>query len=116
MKKRLVALLMVVTLILTSVVGIAFEAQRAVVADVKYKNTDDGASLSIRYTDETGKKFVEVYSLKEAKEGDIICYYGHVAIYLGDGRIVHASNSRDGIKISERADYRTIAGIRRIFD
>ena len=57
-----------------------------------------------------------VASLKEAKAGDIICYYGHVAIYLGDGRIVHASNSRDGIKISERADYRTIAGIRRIFD
>ena len=57
-----------------------------------------------------------VPSLKEAKAGDIICYYGHVAIYLGDGRIVHASNSRDGIKISERADYRTIAGIRRIFD
>ena len=57
-----------------------------------------------------------VASLREAKAGDIICYYGHVAIYLGDGRIVHASNSRDGIKISERADYRTIAGIRRIFD
>ena len=57
-----------------------------------------------------------VPSLKEAKAGDIICYYGHVAIYLGDGRIVHASNSRDGIKISERADYRTLAGIRRIFD
>ena len=57
-----------------------------------------------------------VPSLNEAKAGDIICYYGHVAIYLGDGRIVHASNSRDGIKISERADYRTIAGIRRIFD
>jgi cell wall-associated NlpC family hydrolase len=58
----------------------------------------------------------EVSSLKEAKAGDIVCYYGHVAIYLGDGRIVHASNSRDGIKISERADYRTIACIRRIFN
>ena len=57
-----------------------------------------------------------VSSLKEAKAGDIICYYGHVAIYLGVGRIVHASNSRDGIKISERADYRTIASIRRIFE
>ena len=57
-----------------------------------------------------------VPSLKEARAGDIICYYGHVAIYLGDGRIVHASNSRDGIKISERADYREIASIRRIFD
>ena len=57
-----------------------------------------------------------VSSLKAAKAGDIVCYYGHVAIYLGDGRIVHASNHRDGIKISERADYRTMAGIRRIFN
>ena len=57
-----------------------------------------------------------VSSLKAAKAGDIVCYYGHVAIYLGDGRIVHASNHRDGIKISERADYRTMAGIRRIFE
>ena len=62
------------------------------------------------------EKGTKVDSLKEARAGDIICYYGHVAIYLGDGRIVHASNSRDGIKISERADYRTIAGIRRIFN
>jgi len=62
------------------------------------------------------EKGTKVNSLKEARAGDIICYYGHVAIYLGDGRIVHASNSRDGIKISERADYRTIAGIRRIFN
>ena len=62
------------------------------------------------------QKGKRVASLSEARAGDIVCYYGHVAIYIGDGRIVHASNSRDGIKISERADYRTIADIRRIFD
>ena len=59
---------------------------------------------------------LDVAKTRKANAGDIICYYGHVAIYLGDGRIVHASNSRDGIKISERADYRTIASIRRIFE
>lgn len=62
------------------------------------------------------QKGKRVPSLAQAKAGDVICYYGHVAIYLGDGRIVHASNRRDGIKISERADYRTIADIRRMFD
>ena len=62
------------------------------------------------------QKGKRVASLSEARAGDIVCYYGHVAIYMGDGRIVHASNSRDGIKISERADYRTIADIRRIFE
>ena len=36
--------------------------------------------------------FVAV-SLDDAKPGDIVCYSGHVAIYLGSGKIVHASNS-----------------------
>ena len=56
-----------------------------------------------------------VSSLAEARPGDLICYYGHVAIYMGDGKIIHASNHRDGIKISNNAGYRTIAAIRRIF-
>lgn len=36
-------------------------------------------------------------SLKDAKAGDIICYSGHVALYIGDGKIVHAKNSKYGI-------------------
>lgn len=55
-----------------------------------------------------------VASLDEAQPGDLICYSGHVALYIGDGQIVHASNKKDGIKVS-RADYRTILAIRRIF-
>lgn len=55
-----------------------------------------------------------VGSLAEAIPGDIICYSGHVAIYIGDGQIVHASTSKTGIIIS-KADYRTILCIRRIF-
>ena len=56
----------------------------------------------------------EVGSLAEAIPGDIICYSGHVAIYIGDGMIVHASNEKDGIKVSKVA-YRKILAIRRIF-
>ena len=53
-------------------------------------------------------------SYSEAQPGDLICYGGHVAIYMGDGKIVHASNSRDGIKVSDNAAYRTILSVRRL--
>lgn len=53
-------------------------------------------------------------SYSEAMPGDIICYSGHVAIYLGGGSIVHASNEKDGIKISGNAAYRTILSVRRV--
>jgi cell wall-associated NlpC family hydrolase len=32
--------------------------------------------------------------------GDIVCYKGHVAIYIGKGKVVSASGYADGIKIS----------------
>jgi cell wall-associated NlpC family hydrolase len=53
-------------------------------------------------------------SLADAQPGDIICYSGHCGIYVGNGLLVHASNSRDGIKVSS-ASYRQILAIRRIF-
>lgn len=53
-------------------------------------------------------------SYSDAQPGDLICYGGHVAIYMGDGKIVHASNARDGIKISDNAAYRTILSVRRL--
>ncbi len=55
-----------------------------------------------------------VDGLANAQPGDLICYSGHVALYIGDGQIVHASNSKVGIIVS-KADYRTILAIRRIF-
>ena len=53
-------------------------------------------------------------SYSEAMPGDIICYAGHVAIYMGGGQIVHASTPESGIKISD-AGYRTVLCVRRIF-
>lgn len=54
-----------------------------------------------------------VNGLENAQPGDLICYSGHVALYIGNGQIVHASTSRTGIIVSN-ANYRSILSIRRI--
>lgn len=56
---------------------------------------------------------VDVGGLENAQPGDLVCYSGHVGIYIGDGQIVHASTASTGIKISD-ADYRTPVAVRRV--
>ncbi len=60
-------------------------------------------------------------SLSSLQAGDLIFYrngsgnVSHVAMYIGGGRVVHASNPRDGIKTSN-VDYRTPYKARRILN
>ena len=59
-------------------------------------------------------------SLSEAKPGDLIFYakngtVNHVAIYIGNNQVIHASSPRTGIKISN-ATYRTPHSVRRLLD
>lgn len=58
----------------------------------------------------TGKK-------KGIKPGDLVCYPGHIAIYIGNGEIVHASNSspypKGGVKIS-KMNYQTWTKVVRV--
>lgn len=52
-------------------------------------------------------------SYSEAQPGDIVCYAGHVGIYIGNGMICHASTPATGIKTTV-ATYRPILSVRRI--
>lgn len=56
---------------------------------------------------------IEIGSLENAQPGDILVYSGHVGIYMGNNQLVHASNSREGIKVSP-ATYSRILSIRRV--
>ena len=53
-------------------------------------------------------------SYSNAQPGDLICYAGHVAIYMGNGKIVHAKGTAYGIVGNDNATYRPIITVRRV--
>ncbi|MCI8681666.1 MAG: hydrolase [Lachnospiraceae bacterium] len=53
-------------------------------------------------------------SYSNAQAGDLICYAGHVAIYMGNGQIVHAKGTAYGIVAYDNATYRPIITVRRV--
>ena len=61
---------------------------------------------------EIGTMGTNVGSLANEIPGDVLAYAGHVGIYLGNGRMLSALNSRSGVTI-ESATYKPIKSIRR---
>lgn len=57
-----------------------------------------------------------VSSLSQAKAGDLLCYNGHVGIYMGGGRMIHAANPSKGICITSYLRASSIVSIRRFFN
>lgn len=73
-----------------------------------------GVSLPHSSTADRSRGYAVEGGVANAQPGDIICYSGHVGIYIGNGQIVHASNERTGIIISN-VSYRSVLAVRRIF-
>ncbi len=71
-----------------------------------------GISLP-RTSGEQGSCGVDVGGIGNAQPGDLVWYSGHIAIYIGNGQIVHAASQASGIKVSN-AGYRAILSVRRI--
>lgn len=71
-----------------------------------------GISLP-RTSGEQGKAGQAVDGVANAGPGDLVWYSGHIGIYIGNEQVVHASNPKNGIIISN-VHYRKILGIRRI--
>lgn len=71
---------------------------------------------SIPRTSASQRSAGKAVSWSERQVGDLICYSGHVAIYIGNNKIVHSSNPKDGVKITSPANYTTVLAVRRIVD
>lgn len=71
-----------------------------------------GISLP-RTSGEQAQCGTNVGGIENAKQGDLVCYSGHIGIYIGDGQIVHAASEKSGIRVSN-ASYRPILSVRKI--
>lgn len=69
--------------------------------------------ISLPRTSLSQRSAGESISYEEALPGDIICYDGHVGIYIGNGEIVNARNPEKGIGITPAA-YKSILAVRRV--
>lgn len=73
-----------------------------------------GVSLPHSSASDRSQGYAVEGGLANAQPGDLVCYSGHVALYIGNGQIVHASTPKTGIIVSN-ADYKPALAVRRIF-
>ena len=74
-----------------------------------YKHFGINISPGVAYQKSQGREI----PYDQIEPGDVIFYPGHAALYIGSGKIIHASSTATGIKISN-ANYRSYTNIRRM--
>ena len=73
-----------------------------------------GISLprTVPYQAQCGK----AVSYSDAQPGDLICFSGHIGIYVGGGKMVHASDYDTGIIVTSTSYSGTVVSVRRIIE
>jgi cell wall-associated NlpC family hydrolase len=72
--------------------------------------------ISLPRTTSEQAKVGRAVTYSEIKPGDIICYPGHVALYIGNDKVIHASTPTKGIIISPTSYRKDATTIRRIVE
>jgi cell wall-associated NlpC family hydrolase len=70
---------------------------------VYYALNNSGIGVDIGYMTSggwAGSSYPRVNSISELRTGDIVCFRGHVGIYLGNGTMVDASSTQGKVRIS----------------
>jgi cell wall-associated NlpC family hydrolase len=44
--------------------------------------------------------YTKISSMSDLKKGDVVCFKGHVALYMGGGQIIDASSSQGKVRIT----------------
>ena len=68
--------------------------------------------IELPHSSQAIMKLGEEVNFAEIRDGDIVCYDGHVGIYVGENMVVHASNQHRGVAL-DNMYYREPITIRR---
>ena len=65
-------------------------------------NKSDAKSIKYMTSGSWAKsRYPRIDKMRNLKRGDIICFRGHVGIYMGNGKMIHASSSADKVVIND---------------
>ena len=73
--------------------------------------------ISLPHSSSAQSRLGKAVSIKNLKPGDLLFFYSpvhHVGLYIGDGKFVHARNTRDDLEVDTISGYGHFTSARRI--